>query len=111
MSTPFLAIFLTNQKNLSLLDTGYILSINPLINVCFGGFGGFLADKLSLKRIVGYIPIIWGTVFILFYFAAVHVIFSCLALLTDCVTRSLSQQAKKYSLPRLHRRIGCWYLI
>lgn len=69
MSTPFLAIFLTNQKNLSLLDTGYILSINPLINVCFGGFGGFLADKLSLKKMVGYIPIVWGTVFILFYFA------------------------------------------
>lgn len=69
MSTPFLAIFLTNQKGLSLLDTGYILSINPLINVCFGFFGGFLADKLSLKRIVEFIPIVWGTVFILFYFA------------------------------------------
>ncbi|MHA6530507.1 MDR family MFS transporter [Paenibacillus sp. BAC0078] len=69
MSTPFLAIFLTNQKDISILHTGYILSVNPLINVLFGGFGGGLADRFSLKRIIGCVPIGWGTVFILFYFA------------------------------------------
>ncbi|MCE3202742.1 MDR family MFS transporter [Paenibacillus sonchi] len=69
MSTPFLAIFLTTQKDISLLHTGYILSINPLINVLFGSFGGRLADKLSLKKIIGGIPLVWGSAFILFYFA------------------------------------------
>ncbi len=69
MSTPFLAIFLTAQKDISLLHTGFILSINPLINVMFGSFGGRLADKFSLKKIIGGIPLVWGSAFILFYFA------------------------------------------
>ncbi|WP_157685498.1 MFS transporter [Paenibacillus donghaensis] len=69
MSTPFLAIFLTNQKEISIIHTGYILGINPLINVLFGGLGGGLADRFSLKKIIGYVPIAWGGVFILFYYA------------------------------------------
>ena len=69
MSIPYLAIFLTSQKNISLLHTGYILSINPLVNVLFSGFGGMLADKLSLKKIIRYVPVVWGSVFILFYFS------------------------------------------
>ncbi|MNO29722.1 putative transporter [compost metagenome] len=69
MSTPFLAIFLTTQKDISILHTGSILSINPLVNVIFGGVGGRLADKLSLRKIIGGIPLVWGSAFILFYFA------------------------------------------
>lgn len=69
MSVPYLSIFLTEQKHIPLLLTSIVLAVNPLVNVTFSWLGGTLADKLSLHKIVGFTPFIWGTVFILFYFA------------------------------------------
>lgn len=69
MSVPYLAIFLTGQKGIPLFLAGCVLSINPLVNVVFSGFGGALADRLPLHRIITLVPALWGTVFILFYFA------------------------------------------
>lgn len=69
MSVPYLSIFLTEQKHIPLLLTSIVLAVNPLVNVTFSWLGGTLADKLSLHKIVGFTPFIWGAVFILFYFA------------------------------------------
>lgn len=69
MSVPYLSIFLTGQKHIPLLLTSLVLAINPLVNVTFSWLGGTLADKLPLHKIIGLTPLIWGTVFILFYFA------------------------------------------
>ncbi|CAH1221905.1 Na(+), Li(+), K(+)/H(+) antiporter [Paenibacillus auburnensis] len=69
MSVPYLSIFLTGQKHIPLLLTSLILAVNPLAGVAFSWLGGALADKLPLHRIILYTPLIWGTVFILFYFA------------------------------------------
>ncbi|WP_157764173.1 MFS transporter [Paenibacillus borealis] len=69
MSVPYLAIFLTGQKHISIFLAGCVLSINPLVNVVFSGFGGALADRLPLHRIIAVVPIVWGVIFILFYYA------------------------------------------
>lgn len=69
MSVPYLAIFLTGQKHISIFLAGCVLSINPLVNVLFSGFGGALADRLPLHRIIAVVPIVWGVIFILFYYA------------------------------------------
>lgn len=69
MSVPYLAIFLTTQKDISIFLAGCVLSINPLVNVVFSGFGGALADRLPLHKIISVVPIVWGVVFILFYYA------------------------------------------
>lgn len=69
MSVPYLAIFLTSQKQISIFQAGCVLSINPLVNVIFSGFGGALADRLPLQKIITLVPILWGAVFILFYYA------------------------------------------
>jgi MFS family permease len=69
MSVPYLAIFLTSQKHIPIFLAGCVLSINPLVNVVFSGFGGALADRLPLHRIIAVVPVIWGVVFILFYYA------------------------------------------
>ncbi|WNS42929.1 MFS transporter [Paenibacillus sp. MMS20-IR301] len=69
MSVPYLAIFLTHEKHLSLFLAGCVLSINPLVNVAFSSFGGALADRLPLHRIIAVVPVVWGIVFILFYYA------------------------------------------
>lgn len=69
MSVPYLAIFLTSQKHLSIFLAGCVLSINPLVNVLFSGFGGALADRLPLHKIIAVVPMVWGGLFILFYCA------------------------------------------
>lgn len=69
MSVPYLAIFLTSQKHIPIFLAGCVLSINPLVNVAFSGFGGALADRLPLHKIIAVVPIVWGFVFILFYYA------------------------------------------
>lgn len=69
MSVPYLSIFLMSQKHIPLLLTSLILAVNPLAGVAFSWLGGALADKLPLHRIILYTPLVWGTVFILFYFA------------------------------------------
>ncbi|WP_042195961.1 MFS transporter [Paenibacillus camerounensis] len=69
MSVPYLAIFLTGQKHIPLLLTSLILAVNPLAGVAFSWLGGTLADKLPLRNIILYTPLVWGTVFILFYYA------------------------------------------
>lgn len=69
MSVPYLAIFLTGQKHISIFLAGCVLIINPLVNVVFSGFGGALADRLPLHRIIAVVPIVWGVIFILFYYA------------------------------------------
>lgn len=69
MSAPYLSIFLTGQKHIPLLLASLVLAIHPLVNVTFSWLGGALADKLPLHKIVGRTPLLWGTVFILFYFA------------------------------------------
>ncbi|MNC08425.1 putative transporter [compost metagenome] len=69
MSVPYLSIFLTGQKHIPLLLTSLILAVNPLAGVAFSWLGGALADKLPLHKIILYTPLIWGIVFILFYFA------------------------------------------
>lgn len=69
MSVPYLAIFLTGQKGISIFLAGCVLGINPLVNVVFSSFGGALADRLPVHRMIAVVPVIWGTVFILFYIA------------------------------------------
>ncbi|KAI7257220.1 hypothetical protein KC345_g10837 [Hortaea werneckii] len=69
MSVPYLAIFLTSQKQIPIFLAGCVLSINPLVNVAFSGFGGALADRLPLHKIIAVVPVVWGAVFILFYYA------------------------------------------
>ncbi|WP_267490854.1 MFS transporter [Paenibacillus monticola] len=69
MSVPYLAIFLTSQKQIPIFLAGCVLSINPLVNVAFSGFGGALADRLPLHKIIAVVPVVWGVVFILFYYA------------------------------------------
>lgn len=69
MSAPYLSIFLTGQKHIPLLLASLVLAIHPLVNVTFSWLGGALADKLPLHKIVGRTPLLWGTVFILFYFS------------------------------------------
>lgn len=69
MSVPYFAIFLTSQKHIPIFLAGCVLSINPLVNVAFSGFGGALADRLPLHKIIAVVPVIWGAVFILFYYA------------------------------------------
>lgn len=69
MSVPYLSIFLMSQKHIPLLLTSLILAVNPLAGVAFSWLGGAIADKLPLHKILLYTPLVWGTVFILFYFA------------------------------------------
>lgn len=69
MSTPFLAIYLSNECHFSALQIGYILGIGPLINVLGSPLGGFLSDKLNSRTILTSIPIVWGIVFSSFFFA------------------------------------------
>ncbi|WP_040950154.1 MFS transporter [Gorillibacterium massiliense] len=69
MSMPYLAVFLTGQKQFSVELTGYVLGINPLVNVLFSGLGGALADKLSAKAVLRWVPIFWGIFFSFFYAA------------------------------------------
>lgn len=69
MSVPYLSIFLMSQKHIPLLPASLILAVNPLAGVAFSWLGGALADKLPVHRILLYTPLVWGTVFILFYFA------------------------------------------
>lgn len=69
MSTPFLAIYLSNKCHFSALQIGYILGVGPLINVLGSPLGGFLSDKFNSRTILTYIPILWGVTFSCFYFA------------------------------------------
>ncbi|SET66062.1 MFS transporter [Paenibacillus sp. NFR01] len=69
MSVPYLAVFLTGQKQISIFLAGCVLSANPLVNVVFSGFAGALADRLPLRKIIAFVPVVWGAVFILFFFA------------------------------------------
>lgn len=69
MSTPFLAIYLSNKCHFSALQIGYILGVGPLINVLGSPLGGFLSDKFNSRTILTYIPILWGVTFSCFFFA------------------------------------------
>lgn len=69
MSTPFLAIYLTNELHFSPLQTGYVIGINPLVNVCFSFICGYISDKLAVKHILTWTPIFWGIIFISFNYS------------------------------------------
>ncbi|WP_310830311.1 MFS transporter [Paenibacillus pedocola] len=94
MSVPYLSIFLTGQKHIPLLLTSLILAVNPLAGVAFSWLGGALADKLPLHKIILYTPLIWGTVFILFYFADSFLVFLLLNALNG-LCYSLFEPASK----------------
>ncbi|MGX7150758.1 MFS transporter [Enterococcus ureasiticus] len=68
MSIPFLAIYLSNVAMLSPTQVGYIIGINPFVNVLFSLVVGKVIDRVQAKKILVIIPIIWGIVFILFSF-------------------------------------------
>lgn len=75
MSTPFLAIYLSNRLHFSSLEIGYIIGIAPLINVLGSPLGGILSDQLNTRTILTYIPILWGLVFSGFFFAKPFLVF------------------------------------
>lgn len=50
---PFLAIWLTQVKKLSLEDTGFIVSLVGLGQIGAGPVGGFLADRLGRRTALG----------------------------------------------------------
>ncbi|MEI5993819.1 MFS transporter [Candidatus Enterococcus mansonii] len=75
MSIPFLAIYLSNERHFSPLQIGYILGISPLINVLCSPLGGYLTDKINKRIILTYTPILWGFVFICFFFAESFITF------------------------------------
>jgi MFS family permease len=70
MSTPFLAIYLSDVRQFSALEIGYIVGINPLVSVLGSSLGGHLSDKIKLYSLLSYTPIFWGVIFISFYFAS-----------------------------------------
>ncbi|MCA5014477.1 MULTISPECIES: MFS transporter [unclassified Enterococcus] len=70
MSTPFLAIYLSNSCQFSAVEIGYILSISPLISVLCSPIGGYLSDKVKFQTLLIYTAIFWGTIFIGFFFAS-----------------------------------------
>ncbi|MFV0393604.1 MAG: MFS transporter [Coprobacillaceae bacterium] len=69
MSTPFLTVFLMNQRGFSPVEVGYIISINPLANIIFCLFSSYLMKRFSNSRVIKMTPFIWGLVFIGFYFS------------------------------------------
>lgn len=69
MSTPFLAIYLSHLGTMDALQIGFILSINPIVNIIFCLFSGMIIEKVGVNRIVKIVPIIWGAIFILYFFA------------------------------------------
>ena len=69
MSVPFLAIYLSTILSLSPTQVGYIIGVNPLVNVLFSLFAGKLIDQFHVKKFLIAIPIAWGIIFILFAFS------------------------------------------
>ena len=66
MSVPFLAIYLSNIIQLSTIEIGYIIGVNPLSNVLVSLFIGRVIDRIDLKKILIITPVCWGVIFILF---------------------------------------------
>ncbi|MBL1230061.1 MFS transporter [Enterococcus sp. BWB1-3] len=78
MSIPFLAIYLSDVAMLTPTQIGYIIGINPFVNVLFSLVAGKLIDLIQVKKILVLIPVIWGVIFILFSFADRFVVFMIL---------------------------------
>jgi len=68
MSIPFLAIYLDNVMGLSAAQIGYVIGVNPLVNVFFSLFIRKIIDFFDLKKALFITPIVWGIIFILFAF-------------------------------------------
>lgn len=78
MSVPFLAIYLTSVLHFTTVRAGIIVGVNPLITVVASFFVGKLAEKVSAERLVRVIPIIWGLVYLSFYFSTTFWLFMVL---------------------------------
>ncbi|MGG2014667.1 MDR family MFS transporter [Bacillus sp. S10(2024)] len=69
MSIPFLAIYLTNAKEISAGVTGAIIGTSALVGVFASFIGGNLSDRYGRKKIMLSSIIVWILVFIGFGFA------------------------------------------
>lgn len=106
MSMPYLAIYLAEVRHFSLPMTGCVLGINPLVNVLCSGFGGSMADRLSLKKIIRYVPILWGAVFALFFYADAfwqYLVLNGLNGLCYCLFEPASKKVLSTHTPPQHR--------
>ncbi|WP_043930755.1 MDR family MFS transporter [Bacillus sp. EB01] len=66
MSIPFLAIYLTQVKNVSPGQTGLIIAVSSLVGICTSFAGGYLSDRLGRKVVLFVSIFLWAGVFVLF---------------------------------------------
>ena len=68
MCIPFLAIYLTQEKQVSPAMTGAIIAVSSLFGIAASFFGGYLSDRWGRKRILLLSIFAWGLVFVGFAF-------------------------------------------
>lgn len=64
MSIPFLAIYLTQVKDVSAAMTGTIIAVSSLAGILSSFYGGYLSDKLGRKVVLLTSIFVWVLVFI-----------------------------------------------
>lgn len=97
MSIPFLSIYLTNGLHFTPVQTGYIIGMNPLMVVFTSFFVSKLTKKIKITRLIYLIPIIWGLVFLSFYFTTSFWILMLLNGLNGCCY-SIYESSSKFLL-------------
>ncbi|WP_226666635.1 MDR family MFS transporter [Metabacillus litoralis] len=68
MCIPFLAIYLTQEKQVSPSMTGAIIAVSSLVGIAASFFGGYLSDRWGRKKILLLSIFAWGLVFVGFAF-------------------------------------------
>ncbi|TXC93139.1 MFS transporter [Metabacillus litoralis] len=68
MCIPFLAIYLTQEKQVSPAMTGAIIAVSSLFGIAASFFGGYLSDRWGRKSILLLSIFAWGLVFVGFAF-------------------------------------------
>ena len=97
MSLPYLSIYLTNSLYFTSVQAGYIVGMNPLSVVIASMFVSRLTKKIQLTRLLCWIPLIWGCVFLFFYFTTNFWLLLCLNGLNGCCY-AIYESNSKYML-------------
>lgn len=97
MSVPFLSIYLTNGLHFTPVQTGYIIGMNSLMVVFTSFFVNKLTKQIKVTHLIYVIPMIWGLIFLSFYFTTNFWFLMFLNGLNGCCY-SIYESSSKYLL-------------
>ncbi|MGG3662500.1 MFS transporter [Bacillus gobiensis] len=82
MVLPFIALFFLRSYSLTSTEIGILLGASPLAALCFGFFGGIIADRLGVKVTLIFSLIVTGLCYIAFALVDVYTFLILISLVT-----------------------------